>query len=165
MKQVVADAIFNDSGGVQDQRPGKNAGDAVQDGQKHDNPGTCGRRVARFQRMLQRLNRQFHEPGDQQCEAVGEEKKQRSAGIAPAERGQIRNKSGKVFNGCILGGCSGLWQGAAPASDHIEHILSAITNLCQGESADESAGGGYDDLRRVDTCDVAVAAAGICRQR
>src|SRR5450830_1240740 len=74
----------------------------MQNCQKSDYQGTGRWREARLQRMLQRFYRQLHEPGDQQRKSVGQKEKQRSAGISPTERGQIRNKAGKVFDRCVL---------------------------------------------------------------
>jgi hypothetical protein len=58
--------------------------------------------------MLERLHCQLHEPGDQKGKGIGKKKKQCSAGVSPAERDYIRNESGKVFDGWILNGCSGV---------------------------------------------------------
>lgn len=74
----------------------------MQSGQEHDYHGADRRREARTLWMLQCLYRQLHEPWDQQRKGISENKKYRSADISAAERYQIWNKSGKIFNRDVL---------------------------------------------------------------
>lgn len=70
-EEVVTDAEFNNSGRIHDECTRENTGDAVKDRKKRNNQGACRWRIAGSLRMLQRLYRQFHKPGNQKRKSVG----------------------------------------------------------------------------------------------
>jgi hypothetical protein len=73
----------------------------VQRCQNGNYQGTGCRGKACLSGLPQPVNRQFHNPGYQQCKSIGHEKKTAAGGVAPAKRNQVAIQEREIFYGGV----------------------------------------------------------------
>jgi len=97
--EVFTDPVLDPAGVVEQGGAGKNADDAVKQGDRDNRPAVPDRRVAGLAGGLDAFHRQLQQPGDQEGKAVGTGEEQGAEKIAAPAFAYIAYEKVKLANG------------------------------------------------------------------